>query len=589
MPWDVKEYNGRYCVFKKGTSKPIKGGCHDTKADATRHQRALYSNVEGAARIDEITAEILARVSQPERKDDGASLVAIADVPIVSTGIEYPLASGPTTFTEGDLRDAVEAAETDPHIRHPRLKLAYDSPHGQAITEPAFGKAENLRLGDNNQTIYGDYVGVPEWLADILPTAYPSRSIEGSWDVETAGGKKYRMVINSVALLGVHMPGCTSLEDLKGLFGSKQPSGVEIRAERGGIVAAVDVEDVRRAFYDQLSPDKLMWWVRGMRLNPNQLIVDGGDGKLYRVPFSVDNRSNDKVKFDDPVAVDIEYVDKPANQQDQIKLAASVVAGMAIAASNDGREMTVFASRQEAGRDVNTTQEGGEFLDRKELATKLGLSEDATDEQINEALDRATAAVRPGTPTPESGQAGSGTPPMEDTTGHTGPTPESSTNDPPANTGGAVTTPPADTSHPADDDPDARTPEIEGGFVKLDAQQYRDLVQGARAARNIAATSAANERNDIVASAIKEGKIPPARKDHYLKLMESDPAGTKQLLAELAPGLVPVLPAGHGGGNGATEVTAEALPEDWFPGVNFNQARERAGKGWPRVTNAAEG
>lgn len=42
-PWEVKEQDGKHCVFKKGGDTPIKGGCHATRNDALKHQRALYA------------------------------------------------------------------------------------------------------------------------------------------------------------------------------------------------------------------------------------------------------------------------------------------------------------------------------------------------------------------------------------------------------------------------------------------------------------------------------------------------------------------------------------------------------------------
>lgn len=44
MPWEVKQNDGRYCVYKTGSDTPVPGGCHDTKAAAIKHQRALYAN-----------------------------------------------------------------------------------------------------------------------------------------------------------------------------------------------------------------------------------------------------------------------------------------------------------------------------------------------------------------------------------------------------------------------------------------------------------------------------------------------------------------------------------------------------------------
>lgn len=44
MPWDVREKNGEFCVYKKGTDVIVDGGCHANRADAVKHMRALYAN-----------------------------------------------------------------------------------------------------------------------------------------------------------------------------------------------------------------------------------------------------------------------------------------------------------------------------------------------------------------------------------------------------------------------------------------------------------------------------------------------------------------------------------------------------------------
>jgi len=43
MPWYVHEKEGQFCVCKKGSDTPIKGGCHSDKADAVKHMQALYA------------------------------------------------------------------------------------------------------------------------------------------------------------------------------------------------------------------------------------------------------------------------------------------------------------------------------------------------------------------------------------------------------------------------------------------------------------------------------------------------------------------------------------------------------------------
>lgn len=48
MPWTTRKKGSQWCVYKKGESSPVPGGCHATKEEARRHQRALYAG-EGDA------------------------------------------------------------------------------------------------------------------------------------------------------------------------------------------------------------------------------------------------------------------------------------------------------------------------------------------------------------------------------------------------------------------------------------------------------------------------------------------------------------------------------------------------------------
>lgn len=53
MPYEVKKNSSKFCVYKKGASTPIKGGCHPTREEAIKHLRALYANVPDAKRASE--------------------------------------------------------------------------------------------------------------------------------------------------------------------------------------------------------------------------------------------------------------------------------------------------------------------------------------------------------------------------------------------------------------------------------------------------------------------------------------------------------------------------------------------------------
>lgn len=153
---------------------------------------------------DEVAASI--------ESGEGPALVTIPNVPIVATGT-YQLSTGEATFTHEDLVGYVNSVD-DPAVKPARLKIGHMSEFGDG--EPCFGKVLNPRLSEDGQTVIGDYVGVPAWLAEVLPVAYPSRSIEGALNATTATGKKHRLVVDAVSLLGVTLPGVSTLEDLEG-------------------------------------------------------------------------------------------------------------------------------------------------------------------------------------------------------------------------------------------------------------------------------------------------------------------------------------------------------------------------------------
>jgi hypothetical protein len=176
------------------------------------------------------------------------SYVTVEGVELVSAGIDWPAATGgPTTITMDHVADAVRAANDDPLILDPRVKLGHDDPRFNTAAElehqwdpswdgePAFGRATNLRLAEDGAVIVADLEGLPDWLTETDPNGirrlaahYPSRSIEPIFDWTTAGQRTYRMVICAVALLGVYWPACQDIDDLQ-LLVTEGPQAVADR------------------------------------------------------------------------------------------------------------------------------------------------------------------------------------------------------------------------------------------------------------------------------------------------------------------------------------------------------------------------
>jgi len=477
-------------------------------------------------------------IGTPVKGDDG--LWRVDDVPICSTGIEYKLSSGPHTFTENELADAVKATTSgDVAINPPRLKLGHKSEANNLFLgedEPAFGRVEGMYLSDNKQTILGSYVGVPEWLAKVLPVAYPSRSVDAQIGAETATGKKYEMVITDVSLLGVRWPGCSTLEDLPLWYGSETPAAAEI-------AAALDTKQIRSRFYeDGPGKDNFFCWIRGERFDTEDgltLIVDDGGGEISRVPVTVDG---DEVEFGEPVPVIEQFTDKVA-------AAEAVIAGMRMA----DPAMLVYASRADTAPDKSTQE--GEAMDdelRLSLAKRLGLPEDATEEQIRTELAKPVGETTEEGGNGEEGGEGNGEGEGE-------------------GEGEGAGTPTAET-------------------VTMDRATFEQLKAGAALATKHEGERQSERVKNTVEAAVMDGRIPPARREHWTKALNADFDGAKIVLDGLEKGLVPVTirgSVGTGEEEGAGEGDQnQGLPEDWFPEIKTIRAQAASGR---RIVNAKEG
>lgn len=158
----------------------------------------------------------------------------------------WPASTGPVTFSLDDFRDIV-AANADPEVWDAAVKLGHTGAlSALGDSEPAMGWAENLRIvGDR---LVGDLVGVPAALAAIMPTAYRRRSVEVAWGVSTPSGKRYRAALTGLALLGVTPPAVSGLSDVLKLWApSAQFQTAAAAQSRGSITVEAIAGDYARA------------------------------------------------------------------------------------------------------------------------------------------------------------------------------------------------------------------------------------------------------------------------------------------------------------------------------------------------------
>jgi ATP-dependent protease ClpP protease subunit len=107
------------------------------------------------------------------------------------------------------------------------------------------------------------------------------------------------------------------------------------------------------------------------------------------------------------------------------------------------------------------------------------------------------------------------------------------------------------------------------GTTAIDEGTLAQLQADAAAGREARETQRQDHREQLASAAVADGRIPPARKQHWLSLLEADPEGTEAALAALPKGLVPVAELGHD-----TFVDAEGKPEDIYSRVFPTQTEE---------------
>lgn len=431
-------------------------------------------------------------VTVPERP----VLVTIPAVELCQVGT-WQASTGEVTFTPEDFAAAI-AAQDDPAIRDGVIKLGHGRQPG-GLEQPTIGRVINLRTTNEGMTLVGDLVGVPAWLAEVIPSAFPSRSIEGAFNLQTATGHTHRFVLEGVALLGVTLPAVETLEDIARLYGvAAEAMAAEANPNEGTgervtitfvprrVELAVSTEDISRAWYDSCDGGPMSWWwIREINLDPLEVIVQAEDGDLYRVPFTI---SGEDVSFATPIPVRVQYVDVPAE----------------VAASESERarrqRVTVFASRNESLPE-------GEPMDLSTLRTSLGLPDDATDEAVLAAAAEAAAARTAAEARVAELEA-------------------------------------------AGNQPSTGNPALPDGVVVIDQAQLEELRVAAARGVEAHATLRAQERGRFIGRHVAAGRLAPANsalRESLEREWDRDPEAAERVAASLAV-VMPTQPLGSDAG-----------------------------------------
>lgn len=120
---------------------------------------------------------------------------------------------------------------------------------------------------------------------------------------------------------------------------------------------------------------------------------------------------------------------------------------------------------------------------------------------------------------------------------------------------------------------------VVNGLVQIEQATLDELKAAAAQGVEARARQIAEEDERTVMAAIGQGKIAPARKDHWLAALKADRDGTKQVLASLAAGLIPVNEVGHQGVAG--QIGFEGAPDPEQQAKDYAHGRVMARLGFP--------
>lgn len=397
------------------------------------------------------------------------------------------------------------AAQQDPGIRTAVVKLGHIDRRFDG--EPAVGRVTNLRLSDDGMELFGDLEGVPKWLADVLGSAFPSRSVEAALNYKGATGHEHKAVLTALALLGVTVPAIESLDDIKALYdepefdvAAAQADGATIvhatinrekkgprmfewlkrRTTRKPVAASVAIDDVYNEFYEEI-PSGSWAWVR--EVFSDFIIVDDGNGDLYQIPWS--EGTDGDVMFGDPVRVKVEYVPAQDDESDDAPIMLGADYDMAVLARFSPQDPRL------SSRGVPINQPEGGHMEMKDLLVRLGLPEDASDDDIESKVTELATTPAPDAP--------------------------------------AVST------------------EVPDGMTLVDTETLDGLKVAASRGQSAWDEIRKQRKDELLDGAVRAGKFPPSRRDHYASLYDADEEGTRELVNQLATGLVPVEASGHAG------------------------------------------
>lgn len=430
----------------------------------------------------------------------------VTDVPLIRVGQWMPSEGDGTVTVE--LLEQMVAASQDPRLNLAVIKIGhtddrFDNPdYFKQDGEPAYGQITNLRVTDDEGgTLVGDFINIPEDLAEKMASAYPHRSVEFVSPVvlldETGTEvEEFPCVLTAVALLGDAEPAVSGLGSIHEAFSKQKVVHMRKGTQKYTLKAGHTFGSLRDALHSVvrgLASESEWAWVRDLDDTHVIYEVETGTGMdLYKHEFAI--TENGAVELvGEPVQVYERRTFEPATDTPPVPQGASLskepvdVKPSTVAAPTTDKEATMATSAEKV----------------KKLREQLGLSDDVTDEQILAALKDeeviTNTEVEVEVEVEVEGEA----------------------------------------EVEAEADKVAASKAVLPETVQVSAVAFSQLQSEhkAMAARfaKLEADEAAKRRDGIIASAFSAGKLHPSEKAAYRAALNKDEDGTKALLEARHP------------------------------------------------------
>jgi hypothetical protein len=105
------------------------------------------------------------------------------------------------------------------------------------------------------------------------------------------------------------------------------------------------------------------------------------------------------------------------------------------------------------------------------------------------------------------------------------------------------------------------------GVIAIEREAWDELNRRVAAGEAYRRKQAVAERDTVIAAAISDGKFTPARRQHWVRLWDADPEGTRIVLAGLQRNVVPLEDIGSAGGGMADELLDDEYKRLFPPGM----------------------